>query len=101
MYRVILQGLQINISNDSKPICFAMKFSTFCVGLGLLFVAVFLTCFAVHSTSAMNGKLDGLRREDEVDVKRPWAIREKRAVKNNGTPNLPDILKRLEAVEKK
>ena len=77
-----------------------MKVSTSCVGL--LFVAVFLTCFAVHSTSAMNAKLDGLRREDGVDdVKHPWEIREKRAVKNNATPNLPDILKRLEAVEKR
>ena len=76
-----------------------MKFSTFRVGL--LFAAVFVMCFAFHSIFAMDETLDGLRREDEVTAKQPKALREKRAAKSNATPNLPDILKRLQAVEKK
>ena len=70
-----------------------MKFPTFRVGL--LFAAVFVGIFAMDET------VDGLRREDEVAAKYPEALRERRAAKNNATPNLPDILKRLQAVEKK
>ena len=76
-----------------------MKFPTFRVGL--LFAAVFVMCFAFHSIFAMDETVDGLRREDEVAAKYPKALRERRAAKNNVAPNLPDILKRLQAVEKK
>ena len=76
-----------------------MKFPTFRVGL--LFAALFVMCFAFRGIFAMDETLDGLRREDEVAAKQPKALRERRAAKNNATPNLPDILKRLQAVEKK
>ncbi len=69
--------------------------------VGLLFAAVFVMCFAFHRSHAMDETLDGLRREDEFPAKHPEPLREKRAVKNNATPNMPDILKRLQAVEKK
>ena len=63
--------------------------------------AIFVFC----NISAM----EGLRQEEdeksndgvEFAQKHPLPLRERRKVKNNATPNLPDILKRLHAVEKK
>ena len=45
--------------------------------------------------------MEGLHREDEVAEKRPLPLREKKSVKNNVTPNMPGILKRLQALEDK
>ena len=69
------------------------------------FVVLFAICFAFCNISAM----EGLRQEEdekstdgvEFVLKHPLPLRERRNVKNNATPNLPDILKRLQAVEKK
>ncbi|XP_078372882.1 uncharacterized protein LOC144656532 isoform X2 [Oculina patagonica] len=69
--------------------------------VGLLFAAVFAMSFAFHCINAMDETLDGLRREDQVAAKHPEPLREKRSVKNNATPNTPDILKRLQALEEK
>ena len=82
-----------NKPKDSKPIQFAMNFST--SRFGLLFAAIFVMCFAFHSIFATGETLDGLSREDKVAAKHPQTLREKRAVKSNTTTNLPDILKRL------
>ena len=68
------------------------------------FVVLFAICFAICHISVM----EGLRQEDEKSTdgvefaqKHPLPLRERRNVKNNATPNLPDVLKRLQAVEKK
>ena len=71
-----------------------MKFSASRVGLR--FLAVVVICCAFESSTAMEGL-----HHDEVAEKRPLPLREKRSVKNNATPNMPDILKRLQALEEK
>jgi len=59
-------------------------------------------CSAFQSISAMEETLDNFRQEEEVPAKHPEPIRVKRSVKMNSStrPNLPDIAKRLQAVEK-
>lgn len=70
--------------------------------VGLHFATVFAMCFAFQHISAMQETFDNFRQEDEVAAKHPEPIRDKRSVKTNSSthPNLPDITKRLEAVEK-
>ena len=70
----------------------------------LLFATVFAICVAFQSISAMEETLDNFRQEEEVVAKHdPQPIRGKRSVKTNSSirpPSLPDLAKRLEAVEK-
>ena len=67
--------------------------------VGLLFATVFAMCFAISATKET---LDDFRqKKEEVAAKHPQPIRAKRSVKINVThPNLPDIAKRLQDVEK-
>ena len=62
----------------------------------LSFAAVFVLGFVVQGASAM----DDLYHEDEVAEKNPLRL-DKRSVSKNATPNIPDILKRLQALEEK
>ncbi|KAL9974700.1 hypothetical protein ACROYT_G011771 [Oculina patagonica] len=57
-------------------------------------------CCVVHLSISTS---EGLHHEDEVAEKHPLppGVREKRSNKNNATPNMPDILKRLQALEEK
>lgn len=71
-----------------------MKFSA--TRVGLRFVALFVLGFVFQGASAM----EDLHHEDEVAGKHPLRL-DKRAVKNNATPNMPDIIKRLKALEEK
>ena len=77
-----------------------MKFSKF--RFCLHFATVFAMCFTFQSISAVEETLGNFRQEGEVAEKHPESIRAKRSVKTNSSahPNLPDIAKRLEAVEK-
>ena len=71
---------------------------------GLRLVAtVIAMCFAFHNISAMKETLDDFgHKKEENATKHPESIRAKRSVQTNAThPDLPDIAKRLEAVEKK
>ncbi len=74
-----------------------MKFSAF--RAGLRFLAIVAICCVVQSITAT----EGLHHEEEVAEKHPLppGVREKRSNKNNATPNMPDILKRLQALEEK
>ena len=72
------------------------------VGLRFVVVFVFIALQSIHC-------LEGLRTEeertsvsgDEVAEKPPIPLREGRSVKNNATPNLSQILGRLQTMEKK
>ena len=71
------------------------------VGLRLV-ATVIAMCFVFQSISAMKETLDDFgHKKDENAAKHPESIRAKRSVQTNAThPDLPDIAKRLEAVEK-
>ena len=79
---------------------------------GLRFMAVLVMCCAILAhISAMDESLEAQRREEyqksnrvssdgaETVVKQSLLHRGRRAVKKNATPNLPNIEKRLKAVE--
>ena len=80
---------------------------------GLRLMAVLVMCSAILAhISAMDESLEAQRREDqnsnrlssdgaEAVVKQSLLHRGRRAVKKNATPNLPNIEKRLKAVEKR
>lgn len=80
-----------------------MKFFTYRVGLR--FSAVLMVFCALLNIRSF----EGLRPREErnsidgngVAEKHPNSLREGRSVKNNATPNLPDILGRMQAMEKK
>lgn len=74
-----------------------MKLSAFRVSLR--FLAIVVICCAVQSISPTY--TEGLHHEDKDAEKHPLPLREKRSNKNNATPNMPDILKRLQALEEK
>ena len=67
----------------------------FASSVRLRFLTMLAICCAFHSISA----LEGLYHEDKVAEKHALPIREERS--NNATPNKPDILKRLQALEEK
>jgi len=71
--------------------------------VGLLYATVFAMCFVFRSISALKETLDDFRqKQDEVAANHPQSTRAKRSVKINAThPNLPDIAKRLQDVERK
>lgn len=81
-------------AKDSNYIHSAMKYSVARVGLS--FVAVFLLGFVFQGTSAN----EDLYHEDKVAEKNPLRL-DKRSVSKNATHNMPDILKRLKALEEK
>ena len=64
--------------------------------VGLRFVAVFLLGFVFQGACAK----EDLHHEDEVAEKHLLRI-DKRSVSKNSTSNMPDILKRLKALEEK
>jgi len=64
--------------------------------VGFSFVAVFVLGFVSQSASAMEDS----HHEDEAAVKHLLQL-DKRSVSKNATPNMPDILKRLKALEEK
>ena len=80
----------------------AIKFFLSRVGLRFAVVFVFIALQNIH---CLKGLRTGERRAsvggDEVAGKHPIPLREARSVKNNATPNLPDILGRMQAMEKK
>jgi len=80
---------------------------------GLRLVAVLVMCCSilVH-ISAMDENMEGERREDQNSNRvsddgatrageKQFLHRVRRSVKKNATPNLPDIEKRLKAVEER
>lgn len=67
--------------------------------VGLRFVAVFVLGFVFQGASAMEAD-SSLHREGEVAEKHHLRLN-KRSANNNATPNMPDILKRLKALEEK
>ena len=92
-----------------------MNFSPVITPRGALrFVAVLMVCNAilVH-IAAMHQSVEGTRREDpqtdpissdgaETGENQPSLLhRERRSVKKNATPTLSDIIKRLQALEKR
>ena len=72
----------------------AMKSSV--TRVGFRFVAVFVLGLVFQGASAMNA----LNHEDQVGEKNPLRL-DKRSVSTNATPKIPDILKRLQALEEK
>lgn len=64
--------------------------------VGFRSVAVFVLGLVFQGASAMNG----LNHEDQVGEKKPLRLN-KRSVSTNATPSVPDILKRLQALEEK
>ena len=64
--------------------------------VGFRFVAVFVLGLVFQGASAMNA----LNHEDQVGEKNPLRL-DKRSVSTNATPKIPDILKRLQALEEK
>ena len=64
--------------------------------IGLHLVAVFVLSFVFQCASAK----EDLHHEDEVAEKHLLRL-DKRSVGKNATPNMPDILKRLKALEEK
>ena len=71
-----------------------MKSSAPRVGRSL--VVVFVLGFVFQGASAM----EDLHHKNEVAEKHPLRL-DKRSVSKNATPSMPDILKRLKALEEK
>lgn len=72
---------------------------------GLRFVAVLAVLFAFQNARCLEGLRPGGEQNsidgNGVAEKHPIPLRERKSVKNNATPNLPDILAQLQAMEKK
>lgn len=64
--------------------------------VGFRFVAVFVLDLVFQGAFAMEDS----HHEDQVAEKNPLRL-DKRSVSKNSTPNMPDILKRLKALEEK
>ena len=64
--------------------------------VGFRFVAVFVLGLVFQGTSALND----LNHEDQVAEKNPLRL-DKRSLSKNATPSIPDLLKRLQALEEK
>ncbi len=71
----------------------------------LRFVAAFAVLFAFQNIHCLEVLRPGGEQnsidDDEVAKKHPIPLRERKSVKNNASPNIPDILERLQAMEKK
>ena len=69
---------------------------SFATRVGLRFVAVFVLGLVFQGASTM----EDLHQENEVTEKHLLPL-DKRSASKNATPNMPDILKRLKALEEK
>ena len=88
------------------------SFITPCGGLRLVAVLVMCCSILVH-ISAMDENREGRRRGEDQNInrvsddgaetgeKQSLLNRERRAVKKNANPNMPDIEKRLKAMEER
>ena len=85
--KIFLQKIQTVVRS-------AMKSSV--TRVGFRFVAVFVLGLVFQGASAMHA----LNHEDQVGEKNPLRL-DKRSVSTNATTKIPDILKRLQALEEK